>query len=77
MGVKNKEVEEAKERAHRMVEEAEKTAQDNVERKIKDEDRKTKAVLQTMPKQAQTNEASAQASGDVTGIESQINKIRE
>ena len=52
MSVKNKEVEEAKERAHRMVEEAERTAQDNVERKVKDEDKKTKAILQTMPKQA-------------------------
>lgn len=52
MNVKNKEVEEAKERAQKMIEDAEKNAQDQIEKKGKEEDKKAKAVLDSMPKPA-------------------------
>ena len=81
MAAKNREVQEAKERATRLLDEATKNAQQSMEKTAKDEQKKTQDFLKAMPP-SQLNQSQATSSGQpaveqISQIEGQIKDIKE
>lgn len=69
MSTKNQEVEEAKERATRLIAEANRNAQESMDKSAQEEQKKTQAFLKSMPptpsQKTQTASSSAAPSGAV------------
>ena len=77
MSVKNREVEEAKERANRLLEEATKNAQESMERKAREGEQRTQAVLKTIPSQLTQSETNSASSNAANGGSVHNDTIRE